>query len=377
MPSTLDRPPTPSAPSRRRRILSDDEDVRSVQAGLLLTIVLWPLIIWLLGAALRHLGHVAPGGPTTASKPIFNIELTPEEFYLPEQKKETPPDRFVETNPDAPENTPDKTRNVAARNQQVAQEKPTPDGKSDTPALEGKKDQEVTQIVSGQLRTQDQLPPPPAPPPSPAIAATPGQSAPRREQNPLPGEEKIQGENPDGIGTSASKEVENASSVPERVEGQKDAPLLTSQPGMMPQPQIDPQRPQPRRRIDRNVRPAILAENKFGTSNIGPTAIDARWSAYAEYIQKLIETVQIQWERILDQSKVYPPSGSTVTVKFRIEATEGAIAEIVHSESSAGTQAERACISAITARSPYGKWTDDMIAVLGQSQEMTFTFYYQ
>ncbi|PTY04866.1 hypothetical protein DB347_19395 [Opitutaceae bacterium EW11] len=345
-----------------------------MQAGLLLTIVLWPLIVFLLGAALRHLGHVAPGGPSTAAKPVFNIELAPEEFYLPE-KKQPPPDKFVETNPDAPENIPDKTRNFAARNQQVAQEKPTPDGKSDTPALEGKKDREVTQIVSGHLQTQEETPPP-APPPMPAVAATPGQAAPRREQNPLPGEEKIQGDNPDGIGTAASKEVQNAADVPEKVEGQKDAPLLTAIPGQMPQPRIDPQRPQPRRRVDRNVRPAILAENKFGTSNIGPIAIDARWSQYGEYIQKLIETVQVQWERILDQSKVYPPSGSTVTVKFRIEATEGAIAEIVHSESTAGTQAERACISAITARSPYGKWTEDMIAVLGQSQEMTFTFYY-
>jgi hypothetical protein len=39
--------------------------------------------------------------------------------------------------------------------------------------------------------------------------------------------------------------------------------------------------------------------------------------------------------------------------------------------------AERACMSAITDRAPYGEWTDDMKAVLGEQQEMTFTFYYQ
>ena len=32
---------------------------------------------------------------------------------------------------------------------------------------------------------------------------------------------------------------------------------------------------------------------------------------------------------------------------------------------------------AITDRAPYGPWTDDMIAMLGKQQEMTFTFYYQ
>jgi len=33
--------------------------------------------------------------------------------------------------------------------------------------------------------------------------------------------------------------------------------------------------------------------------------------------------------------------------------------------------------TAITDRAPYGTWTDDMKAVLGEQQEMTFTFYYQ
>ena len=27
--------------------------------------------------------------------------------------------------------------------------------------------------------------------------------------------------------------------------------------------------------------------------------------------------------------------------------------------------------------SPYGKWTDDMVAILGKEQTMTFIFYYQ
>jgi hypothetical protein len=251
------------------------------------------------------------------------------------------------------------------------------DGKSDTPALEGKKDKEVTQIVSGQLNNPlDQPPPPPAPPPMPEVPPSAAQAAARREQNPLPGMEKVQGDNKDGFGTNESESSTNPSDVPERVEGQKDEryPVVVTQPG---QPRIDPQRPQPRRRIDRNVRPAVLAENRIGTSNIGLTAIDARWSQYGEYLQKLIETVQVQWEKLLEDTRTLPPPGSSVTVKFRLEATQGAVSEIIHSESTGGTQAERICQRAIFERSPYGKWTEDMVALLGQSQEMTFTFYYQ
>ncbi len=124
------------------------------------------------------------------------------------------------------------------------------------------------------------------------------------------------------------------------------------------------------------ARPAIFADNKFGTMNIQPTAADAKWSNYGVYLQRMLETVQIQWDRILLSSTLYPPSGTTVTVKFRMNS-DGKIAAIVDVKNTPNEQGKEACISAITARSPYGKWSDDMIAVLGDSQEMTFTFYYQ
>ena len=127
---------------------------------------------------------------------------------------------------------------------------------------------------------------------------------------------------------------------------------------------------------DGRARPAIFADNRFGTMNIQPTAADAKWSNYGVYLQRMLETVQIQWDRILLSSTLYPPSGTTVTVKFRMNS-DGKIAAIIDVKNTPNEQGKEACISAITARSPYGKWSDDMIAVLGDSQEMTFTFYYQ
>jgi hypothetical protein len=64
-------------------------------------------------------------------------------------------------------------------------------------------------------------------------------------------------------------------------------------------------------------------------------------------------------------------------VKFRLDRT-GSIAEIISvGPSTVADQASRACVSAITSRAPYGNWTDDMVQVLGESQELTFSFYYQ
>ncbi len=198
---------------------------------------------------------------------------------------------------------------------------------------------------------------------------------PKLEQNPLSGFEKKEGYNADAISSNISKLVEGAKAVPERVEGNKNSPLL--QGAQANTSKSDRQKPQPSPVLQKQqVRPGISPENKFGTMNIGPTAVDARWSNYSVYLQRLIETVQIQWDRILLSSSLYPPSGTTVTVSFRMDS-DGKITTIIDVKNTSTKQGKEACISAITARSPYGKWSDDMVAMLGNSQDITFTFYYQ
>ena len=90
----------------------------------------------------------------------------------------------------------------------------------------------------------------------------------------------------------------------------------------------------------------------------------------------MIDAVQTRWERLLIERRISPPSGSTVEVKFVINA-EGKIARIINIENQSTEQAGHACVSAITDRAPYGPWTDDMRAVLGDQQEVSFRFFYQ
>ncbi len=350
------------------------QDTRSVLIGLA-AVVVFHLLIWLVGPWLLRFDHVPlPARPSNAARD-FNIELAPESFTKPAEPP--PPQRFVETNPEAPENTPDKTNNFAAQNQQVAQEKPTPDGKSDRPAMEGKKDFESNQIVSGRLSEPVELQAPQPPAMNIPAADTPV-TPPRAEQNPLSGDAKIEGDNAAGVGSNLAKRVENATAVPEKVEGVKDAAQVDGATSLMPE--IDPRRPRPRPQIvkQQQVRPAILADNKFGSQNVGLTAIDARWSNYGAYLQRMIDAVQFQWERLILSMNAMPAGGSTVSVKF-IMNDEGRITEIklVEQSATAGETATRACVAAIKDRSPYGPWTDDMKAVLGTQQEMTFTFHYQ
>lgn len=374
----LTPPPSAVRPTRRRFVprLSEDPDVRSVQIGVVATILLHVVLWVLLPDKFENelVGSFVP--KHTGSGQNFNIELAPNEFVnLKAPAPKPPPFKFVETNPDAPENEPDKTNNFGAQNQQAAQEKAPKKEGGDRPEMEGRKDIESAQIVSGRLQ-EPTLPSPSAMPQLVAPVAEQPTPEARREQNPLPGFEKTEGDNKDTFGTNIAKAAPNAQAVPEKVEGVKDAPLIQGATGV--RMTIDRNRPAPRPSLShQNVRPAIFAENQIGTKNIGPVAVDARWSKYGEYLQKMIETVQIQWDVLLAEGKGYPAPGSMVTVKFKMDAN-GAISRIVGVEGGlAGPQAEGYCVSAITKRSPYGKWTEDMVAILGTEQEMTFVFFYQ
>lgn len=361
-------PPTASPRPRRKRAIFpffQDPDNRSVEIGIFATILIHLLLLLLIPQVFPNRPAHPAHHPTPRSK--FNLEMAPQAFKPP-----PPPQKFVEANPNANNNIPDHTNNIAAQNQTVAQEKPTPKGKSDMPALEGRKDIQSTQIVNGTLtQEQERAPPAPQTPPTPPKPAT---SAPKKEQNPLSGYDKMEGDTKEAFGTNVAKDSDNAQAIPRKVEGSKTAaenPSATAD-----SPQIDPLHPRPRKSLTQHVRPAVFAENKFGTSNIGITAADAHWSSYAEYLQRLIESVQVEWDRILMNSATYPPHGSTVTVKFIIDS-KGRIKTIVDVQSTSSDQGKTACEAAITDRSPYGVWTADMIAMLGEQQELTFTFLYE
>jgi hypothetical protein len=363
-------PPRHSKP-RSRRV-----DARSVQIGVAATILVHVALLFLAPRLATMLDHDTSVNSTDAEAArAFEIEFAPENFTLPEKPK--PPLNFVEANPNAPDNVPDLTNNFAAQNQQVAQEKPTPDSESDTPALDGDPTKKSTTIVTGQL-TAPQPPSPPTPPATPDAPETPEQLAARRAQDPLAGAEKITGDDTAGLGSNIAKFSPNSRDVPERVEGVADAKTDTGAIAGVYY-KVDRTKPRPRQTLPTNVtraRPSPLLKNDLGTQNIGAVAYDAKWSSYGEYLKKLIETVQVQWERILDRSTTFPPRGTQVEVAFRLNSA-GEIAEVLKVDGSGNLQARSACVSAISARAPYGAWTEDMIAVLGTSQDLTFTFTYE
>lgn len=255
----------------------------------------------------------------------------------------------------------------------MAQEEPTPDGDSDNPAIAGETDVESTQIVDGRL-DQPNLP---LEAPAPEIEAVAEDTpvTPQQMRNPLSGFEEYVGDDLESVGSNIAQVLPNAEAIPEPIDGVPDTP---QNPGVGLYAQVDPQNPQPRQRVERAVRPAIFQENLVGTSNIGPVAYNAKWNAYAEYLQKMIEVIQVRWENAIQASLTYPNRGTMVTISFVLNSL-GEVAEISRVEGSANDQATNWCVSAISPDSAfsYGEWSPDMVAVLGDEQELTFRFLYR
>jgi hypothetical protein len=361
--------PSPSAALRRYAArLWTDEDQRSVVIGILGVVVVHALLLMFVPYLLRS-DAIRPMQRRLAIPKQFNIEIAPDTF-VKTVPKPPPPNKYIEANPNAPDNVPDKTNNFSSQNQQLAQEKPQLDQHNDKPKLDGKKDIESNQTVSGQLtKPVDSTPSPPD-----VTQAAKQQMAPKQEQDPLAGFEKLK-DGSDGYASNLGKDPNIAKPMPEKVEGAKNAPIIEGAQTAMPA--IDPHKPRARPVLDQiHTRPAIFEDNQFGTSNMGVVALSAKWSNYGAYIHKMLEAIQIQWDKIIEESATEPPSGTYVTVKFTIDS-KGRITEIIDVATSSSEQGKESCISAITLTAPYGDWTDDMIAILGNSQEMAIKFYYE
>ena len=367
MPTLQDDRPT----TRSRRLwlpgLYPNPDTRSIQIGLIWTLLVHLLLLLLAPQVFRS--EFSPGRfvrPGTNAS-TYDIELDPAMFAARAPK---PPSRFVETNPDANNNIPDKTDNFGAQNQQAAQPVPDKESQLRMPKTEGRKDfANDSQIVTGELRKPE--PTPPVPPQQQQSAVTRQSQTHPKLEVPLPGYVKSQGDNPDAFGTEVAKFPEPSTGADRRVEGDRNSrdahgSGAEAAKTVRPQPQARPHLAQ--------VRPGILEERPIGVSNAGHIAVDAHFRQFGDYLQELIDIVQIQWERIIDSSNVRPKT-SHVTIVFRINS-QGQIAEIVKVEGDADEYGTGAALSAIRGPAPYRPWTKEMVAVLGDDQTITFVFYY-
>jgi hypothetical protein len=360
--------PAPGAPEK-------DRADYSIIIGVTCTLLFHLLLVWFAPQfAFEKFSGVHSGiSVSNANKgQTFDFELDQPAV----QPKEKVPLRFVETNSAAPENIPDETINFSNRNQQSAQEVAAQElDPENRPSVKGQDEIKSDTIVSGDM-APPQLPTAPSTDQTQEDARDQAEQKARAEQVPLSGFDKTEGKSEDGIATNIAKSDRPTTNAPEALQGAPDSKELTG--GLVNVAQTQRVQPKERPRLASTSlnRASPLTNRISGVRDVGPVAMDARWSEYGDYMNELIEIVQAQWYRILGESRVAAPRGSSVRIKFRINSKgETEITSV--EDTDAGRQAVFACQNAITYPQPYRKWSEDMIRVLGDSQELTFSFHHQ
>ena len=120
----------------------------------------------------------------------------------------------------------------------------------------------------------------------------------------------------------------------------------------------------------------LLLRNPVGVGRAGAVALDARFSSYGDYAQRMLEAVQGSWWSLLERAHFDDFAAGHVVVRFRIHR-DGTVSDARVVSSTVPLLAGLACKDAVMLPAPYDIWRADMVAMLGESEEVTITFHYR
>lgn len=312
------------------------------------------------------------------------IELTLEEL-----DPEMP--RYVEANPEAPRNEPDRSDNYSFRSQQSADE--NPDASQDNlPTVEG--DEASQKIVQGSVDLSEPVPL------EGGIYALSAKSTDSRNDSAdstqasssiqptslPPAPDFIQQKPQVEEGPGSNLTISGSSQQVAREYSDINAPIQLYRMDSENQQDVDTgsesnrtaeAKPMPRKRL--TLPPDLvygpLMRSKGSASLRGALAIDATFSQFGEYEQQFYAAVQAGWYQEIEFFQPIDTS-ARVVVQFRIHA-DGTVDEVEILHSTAGEIATLICQTALTKRSPFRPWTAEMIKTFGQERVMKVAFSYR
>ena len=340
----------------------------------------WTMLLTLAIALMLHLGLVLVVPPDLLmSKSLSNrvteaeleIEFVPPVLIPPDELK------FVEANPEAPENKPDRQDQYSFRDQQAA-DMSEREELLDAPDVEGEEDSQ--KIVQG-LR--------------PKRSTAAGTYSPVQ-----PGEGEGSGVE---LGTACRDGRCAATAHADAGFLQQEARRTTARPAVSLQGDAQELVQHPTRatpiqvykptgvlnranRLRSAMGPAAcgcethapraaafgseliggpLMRSVGAASRRGSLAIDATFSEFGEYQQQFFAALQLGWYQEIE---FFQPidTAARVLVRFTMKA-DGSIHAIETLHSSASEMATVICESAISKRSPFRPWTKEMVEVFGES----------
>jgi outer membrane biosynthesis protein TonB len=295
-------------------------DLRTMAFAAGCSVLLHLLLLWLAPPHFTpmHLVLTAPLEVQRSQVTVPDSRLAPSMRPIP-----------IETNAQANRETPvNPTPFVAARSQRAAQ--PTPEKtptKSALPASQGE-DASAMRVAQGKPRSQEEA------------AQTPTEGQP-------------------GTASAVAGSLPKVGQVPRPSDATTAAP--------------DPDRP--RARVSPAGTTGFLLRNNVGVNRVGKVAVDARFSNYGDYAQRMMEAIQSTWWDLLFRARMEHYQPGVVVVRFKLHR-DGTISDLAVVESGVGTMPTFACKDAISACAPFDPWRPDMVAQFGEVDVVTIRFIY-
>jgi hypothetical protein len=281
--------------------------------------------------------------------------------------------RFVEANPEVPDNAPDQSRDYSFRNQQAADEDPALMAEENKPRVEGV--ERSQKIIQGQLSSTP-IPPQvsggqastPRANSAPAVLLPPkGQERPEFvKQTTLPQAGDQGSALLDELKAEASGEPDGAIRIYDSKVSDVVEPANRSR---------VPSEAKPRPRLDPQLVMGPLMQSAGGASERGRLAIDATFSEFGEYQQQFFAAVVSGWYQDIEY---YQPIDidARVLVEFTMHA-DGTVKDVKAKRSNATEIARVICENAISKPREFRPWTKEMIEVYGEARTLTVLFIYQ
>lgn len=298
----------------------DPIDLRAAAFAAIVSLGLHLLLLWLLPDTFRQVAAIVrPVEVLTAPVKVDEARLPPRL-------------RFAETNPVANQAVPKAAPFTSSRNQTAAQ--PVPEKMPTNSALpKAAGTSPEIRLTQGKPRSIDQSQTQPTP--APAISMAGPQTAP-----------------PPGPGKAAARPVPKAEPAP--VPANPDRPRASIPSGTA----------------------GLLLRNSVGVNRAGAVAIDARFSQYGDYTQRMLEAIQSSWWSIIERSQFEGVNRGRVTVRFRLHR-DGTVTDATILSNEVTRVMSLACKDAVMAPAPYDAWRADMVALYGESDIVTINFYYR
>lgn len=119
----------------------------------------------------------------------------------------------------------------------------------------------------------------------------------------------------------------------------------------------------------------LLLRNNVGVNKAGMVAVDARFSNYGDYAQRMMEAVQSSWWTLIERARFETVARGRVVVRFKLHR-DGQVTDAVIVSSDVPRLMAFACKDAVLSPAPFDAWRADMVALCGQEEEVTITFQY-